>query len=384
MMKFNLVSTYNLLFDCMHIHGILGFKCYQNRIYLILHVISIALIVLGNIQMLISFGVALRKCSHFSCMKGLVAQIIGRVTILGVFCTSYWKRNELAALTSNIKKQMNHLRKRTRKIAMAVNVIFIGNLLLRIHTLISNGIALWQDPVTTENLFGRFTFLQSGENVPRTFKVIFVCLFHFFTRAYIYHCILLLCLFHSSWSLFLSQRIKECDCLLTNLRHSSSTNRFVVDFIKHYEIINALVTHTESALSMQMFCLTTNYFFYVFLLFSKYLGSYSYSPTAILKSSASNVVHAASYFGIIYFASRVHQQDSRLKERVENIAFQLQLSKVSKTDGYILKEFICSRRPLIFTACGMFNFTKDFLLASTGILITYNLLFLQLDMYSHN
>lgn len=132
---------------------------------------------------------------------------------------------------------------------------------------------------------------------------------------------------------------------------------------------------------MHIFCYIASNFFELFMQFSLLFETYTYSLTSMLRSSVFPVIEGVSYFAIFYFASKVQQKDTKLRNRVKDIAFRLQLSELNKSYGYIFTEFIYSRRIIIFTACGMFDLSKRVLLASTGILISFNLLILQLTMF---
>lgn len=164
---------------------------------------------------------------------------LARVICWNIFHISSEKK-ELNDLIKEIMKQRLHLKSRTRKILLAVNII-ISHLLHLIYILISNGLFLWKHPVTTDTLFTSFI----PENLPRNLKAIFVCVYYFFSMVYTHYCSLLLCLYYCSWCLISSQEIKECGYLLAHISLNHGESRLVMSFIEYYDKIHALATLTE-------------------------------------------------------------------------------------------------------------------------------------------
>ncbi|GBN28591.1 hypothetical protein AVEN_185114-1 [Araneus ventricosus] len=91
-------------------------------------------------------------------------------------------------------------------------------------------------------------------------------------------------------------------------------------------------------------------------------------------------LQGVSFFVVIFFAAQVHEEDEELRHEVKDIAFQLKNLKGTEESYEALFLFLESKRPLALTASGLFQFKKNLLLSSAGILITYNLLILQLDI----
>ncbi|GBM43285.1 hypothetical protein AVEN_220817-1 [Araneus ventricosus] len=104
----------------------------------------------------------------------------------------------------------------------------------------------------------------------------------------------------------------------------------------------------------------------------------------VIRSAIIAILNLSSFFAVACFASEVSQENERVRQKMEEIAFELSLSDVTEKQGRILYRFIKLKKKLILSAWGIFSFTSGFLLTSIGVSITYNLLLLQLDIYSGN
>ncbi|GBO00108.1 hypothetical protein AVEN_265419-1 [Araneus ventricosus] len=133
-------------------------------------------------------------------------------------------------------------------------------------------------------------------------------------------------------------------------------------------------------MSLQVFFLTCLCFSDIFAVFSNILGFYRiFSSVHIAGNVASVTLSFSSFFCMAYSAGGVYEKDQKLRKTIKEISFSLRCSEGTKRDGKLLLEFIRSREKLIFTGNGVFAFTKSFLLSSAGVLISYNLLLLQLE-----
>lgn len=131
---------------------------------------------------------------------------------------------------------------------------------------------------------------------------------------------------------------------------------------------------------MQVFWLTASHFVMVFIQFSRVLGFYTYSGSVFVENSVLAGLQCASFFGVTYFAAGVHERDMAVRRAAEDCAFRLTAKGQGPRElGDLLERFLQSKGVVIFSALGIFDFTKGFLLSSTGVLISYNLLILQLD-----
>ncbi|GBN04557.1 hypothetical protein AVEN_257151-1 [Araneus ventricosus] len=120
-------------------------------------------------------------------------------------------------------------------------------------------------------------------------------------------------------------------------------------------------------------------FIVLFAMLSKILGFYGYFNVILdVENSVFASLQSISFLTIIFFASAVKREDEDLRNHVHHIGFQWSLAEETKECSKLLVRFIESKHHLVLTAGGIFHFTKSFLFSSIGVLITYNLLFLQL------
>ncbi|GBN77677.1 hypothetical protein AVEN_161884-1 [Araneus ventricosus] len=172
----------------------------------------------------------------------------------------------------------------------------------------------------------------------------------------------------------LSQYLKE-------QRYYSSLKQISVPcFIRDYSFLHKIILLAESALSSQIFWLLSSLFTSLFVLFSATLRFNSSSPLiADLEYIIFAALQGISFFVVILFAAQVNEEDEELRHEVKDVTFQLKRWIRTEENYEALLLFLESKRPLALTASGLFQFKKNLLLTSAGILITYNLLILQLD-----
>ncbi|GBN83329.1 hypothetical protein AVEN_250047-1 [Araneus ventricosus] len=132
-------------------------------------------------------------------------------------------------------------------------------------------------------------------------------------------------------------------------------------------------------MSLPVFLLTCSHFSDFFSVFSYGLGFHQCSDFCAVSKVASTTLTLSSCFCVAYFASGVYEEDQKLRKAIKEISFSLRCSEGTKRDGKLLLEFIRSKEKLIFTANGLFNFTKSFLLGLASVFLSYNLLLLHLD-----
>ncbi|GBN28586.1 hypothetical protein AVEN_185110-1 [Araneus ventricosus] len=212
------------------------------------------------------------------------------------------------------------------------------------------------------------------QNIYFPVKLTVVATYYVSTRTIKYVCPLLLILFYVQQCFLLSQYLKE-------QRHYSSLKQISVPcFIRDYNFLHKTILLAESALSLQIFWLISSLFTSLFVLFSATLRFNSSSSLIVdLEYIIFAALQGISFFVVIFFAAQVNEEDEELRHEVKDIAFQLKQWKRTEKSYETLFLFLESKRPLALTASGLFQFKKNLLLTSAGILITYNLLMLQLD-----
>lgn len=380
-------KSYNVILDFLYILGVPGMKRKEQWQLTLLHLISITIMHIGHLHILVLDGGVLNYCNDFQCSKITFSIIMWRLLLLANWYSIYFKRKEVKDLLSAIEMLQKERNKKLFRTLNVINGIFVLVLLVYVYLIVrgSSGIILWPDSNKIDSMFHKLAFgLGTAIQIP--VKAAFIFLFHFFTWPFIYLCPLLLSLFYTSWCFVLSRQLKEIGDQLADLSQSSSSNsrRLAIGFINNYGDMYQLAGLSESALSTQVFWLCSSHFLLLFRLFSKLLFVYTYIPITLVNDSVVPVLQSLCFFAISYSASEVSHQDGVVRERAEDAAFRMELAKDTKDCGEILAKFVRSRKPLIFSACGMFDFTKGFLLASSGVLISYNLLILQLNTSTGN
>ncbi|GBM78271.1 hypothetical protein AVEN_245205-1 [Araneus ventricosus] len=116
-------------------------------------------------------------------------------------------------------------------------------------------------------------------------------------------------------------------------------------------------------------------------MFSKVLNinAFLLNPIFKIDNSVFGLLQSIAFFALTYFASHVSKADEELRKKVKDVAFRLSLQENTRAHSELLVRFMKSKWRLILTAWGVFQFKKSFLFASAGVVITYNLLILQLD-----
>ncbi|GBN08696.1 hypothetical protein AVEN_73492-1 [Araneus ventricosus] len=133
-------------------------------------------------------------------------------------------------------------------------------------------------------------------------------------------------------------------------------------------------------MSVQVFFLISSHFSDLFPVFSHVLGFYTMSNSVyVAQKVVFTILNFVTFFCIAYAASGVYEKDQKFRKAIMEISFSLRCAEDTKRDGKLLLEFIRSKEQLIFTANGIFTFTKSFLLAAASVFLSYNLLLLQLD-----
>ncbi|GBN96950.1 hypothetical protein AVEN_143836-1 [Araneus ventricosus] len=155
--------------------------------------------------------------------------------------------------------------------------------------------------------------------------------------------------------------------------------------MREYAVIHEFSCSVESAMSLQIFCLCLSNFTQIFIAFSTVLGFHSGgNGMSAVGRAIIAILNLSSFFAVAGFALGVSQEDENTRQKMEEIAFDLSLSEETEKQGKVLYRFINLKKKLIFSAWGVFSFTRGFLLTSIGVLNTYNLLLLQLDTYHGN
>lgn len=233
--------------------------------------------------------------------------------------------------------------------------------------------------LSSTNAVGYFfsdTLLKSYPDVVFPIKVLIATIFFISTKLLILFSHAALTIMYASVSYFCSQLIKECG---NHLQSESVHGQCVANFMRSYGRVHTFVLRIEESLSFQILFLSASNFFELFSLFSRILGFTPVRQIYQVGNFVSSFLSSLSFLVIAVFASRVDTQDGVLRRVSKMAAFNLSLSKNTQPCGELLTRFMESRERLTLTAFGLFQFTRSFLLGSSGVLLTYNLLIVQID-----
>ncbi|GIY58698.1 uncharacterized protein CDAR_416051 [Caerostris darwini] len=291
----------------------------------------------------------------------------------------YVKRTRITSLLKAFGRVQKSHKVKLAKYKLITNIVTLLYLLFCLCYFSSVIIVLCIDEYESENWFEDLTF-HSNIAVSLPIKVSFNIAYIVLTRLFRVVSPLFLTAFYIHWCLILNRLTKQCAEELRISVQTSNKKRIVHNFIRNYNKLHGLAVMTESALSVEIFWLMASHFTIVFGMLSKVLGFFGYIDIILdLENSVFATIDCISFFAIIFFASRIHREDEKVRDQVREVIFQLSLAKDSTESSKLLLRFIQSKRQLVLTAGGIFEFTKSFLFTSAGVLITYNLLILQLN-----
>ncbi|KAG8187385.1 hypothetical protein JTE90_016931 [Oedothorax gibbosus] len=169
--------------------------------------------------------------------------------------------------------------------------------------------------------------------------------------------------------------IKECGNIFVQ---KLTDEQSVAEFVKNYARIHRLVHKIEGSFSWQILFLTMSNFIELFQLFSVFLG-FSVNQFVYKVELVASCLSSFSFFSIAIFASQVDSQDKVLRRATKEASFNLRVYEETRARGELLVKFMKSKEALSLSACGMFQLNRSVLFTSFGVLLTYNLLILQLN-----
>ncbi|KAG8177794.1 hypothetical protein JTE90_017655 [Oedothorax gibbosus] len=402
-MKFDFKTMYNstiqrlqeldLLQYILYTWGIPGMQPGDNRSIHAIHTVSVLVMFANHLYTFVLYSHYLGLCSKFQCSKVVISLIMWRLFAVANWYSVFVKRREVRELLASSRNLDKRYKAKIDKNKLIVNVLMVGILAVLFYLLIMILVILWNDPATASSRFDEMTFrarkntsqdssssqsdqVETPFTSHHSFKVAATFLVTS-TTLLVKALSVFLTVFYTTWCHSLSQVLAQCG---DRLEHHSDRERAVLQFLVDYDAIHDMCLLTESALSMQVFWLSSSHFVMVFIQFSKILGFYTYSNSIFVENTVLAALQCVSFFAVTYFASEVHKQDKVLREIASDLGFRIRLSKGSRDFGDLLEQFLQSKEVVIFSALGIFDFTKGFLLSSTGVLISYNLLILQLDI----
>ncbi|GBM59821.1 hypothetical protein AVEN_10026-1 [Araneus ventricosus] len=213
-----------------------------------------------------------------------------------------------------------------------------------------------------------------------SFKTIFVMFYFTSTKVLPLIVSILFSLFYISVCIFLSRILRECGQRLKLGCKSAGIKQVSDRFIAEYTDVHRFACDIESSLSLQVLAICVTNFAELFAIFAIVLRFYPFESTAfIIEKAFISPINFTSLFGIAYFASEVQREDQEVRRALKEIMYISSLSKETWKSGEIMRRFIKSKENIVFSAWRVFNFSRGFLLASAGTIVSYNLLLLQLQ-----
>lgn len=371
----------DILLDILYVFGVIGLKQFKHPFFHVCNFSSIILIWITLAYSCVLYINVLRNNTDFNRAKVVVSFLIWRSLIVSNWFSLFLKRKHLMSLLLELNKQesMHKLRIGRRRLFKSIMTLTFLSLSLFITSKIAT--IVWMDPVLTERWFHLLSFGYKG-TFSKVFKVAIVVVFFAIAKMFVVALPLLMTLFYTHFCSDLTRIIKKCNGLLDYLSRLK-TKKCLMTFIKDYSRLHYLATLSESALSTQVFWLVASHFVMVFIQFSKLFQFHPYSASIYIENSIYPFFLTVSFFAIVYFASEIHREDGVLRANAEDLAFRLWLSKGTQKRGALLRQFIRSKQSIVFTASGMFHFHRSILLSCLAILLSYNLLILQLNHGSY-
>lgn len=363
------MQKYSLFLHILFIMGCPGLIRNPNYLLNILNKSSVLLLWICHLHNISMFVCDITKCYGAKCAKVNVTSILFRSFLIQSWITLYLKRKDLQKLTHVITKY--HI-KNIKCPVLLFNAVVIVFLLSSSVVLTGAVVVLWNQNATIDRWFKRLSFGMNSDH--RIMKFAYVSGHMFINKIFSHILPILLCLFYSSLCYGLIQMIKECRDLLTCSKESFDV---VQKFINFYSTVHDLSAYVESTISSHVFWLISALLLTVFNQLSKMLSYYKFYPSLFIEETYFQVLGDMSVFLVPYFASKASEEDSKLRRKVKNIAFKMRLSKETELHGNVLSNIIHYKAAIVFTANGLFAFKKSFLLNSLGILLTYNILYLQ-------
>lgn len=180
--------------------------------------------------------------------------------------------------------------------------------------------------------------------------------------------------FHISLMAHLILTISYCKKEMQN-----KTEKSLESFMKKYSRVHRMATTFESAVSLETLFLTFYQYSLMYFLISNLFG-FGMNFNDIL-TEIFHVLHCIQpflYIAMLLAASEVNNQDNLLRTAVKNWVFRLSIHHTTSGNSDMLSKFMYSKPVITFTAWKMFSFTRTFIVTSTGALLTYSLLVMQL------
>lgn len=171
------------------------------------------------------------------------------------------------------------------------------------------------------------------------------------------------------------------DKLKLNLLKKEFSYDILLNFVKNYSVFSAFILNANAIFSLPMMFVMIMYFTKMFSVMATILVANSFSSYHWLWIDVFNVLimNVSVTFSICNMANRL----KRKMENINNIFLRvneiLLLSRYPDDRCFFLVKHMISKRPLILSAEDVFFFSRKFFVMALGTLVTYGLLFIQVQ-----
>lgn len=309
-----------------------------------------------------------RLCDSSICQKTKLSMIVWDFCIAFMWYSLALKRRKVKKLIKeyySFQRRNDTILKKSRIILNVITISLIG-----LSTVFL--VFLMVTPVINENYAERWY-----DNLQLPFSNIFgtrLILFLYFASAVAVYLFFahMLYLFHIALLVSVLKAIN-----LTKKMSMRLNNKENVDaFMRMYTEVHKLSATVESAVSQELFFMSSYECSFLFLAISFWVEGIPANAMEIIRKSFLHLQFLL-FVVMVFVASEIHGRDISLKIKIKDIAFRMSLSSDNSQSADLLSRFLDSKSAIIFTAWKMFSFTRSFFLTSIGVFLTYSFLLLQ-------
>nr|XP_015903969.2 uncharacterized protein LOC107436688 [Parasteatoda tepidariorum] len=317
-------------------------------------------------------------CSNIKCTKKCLCQLLIRAFVVADWIILKVKEKEIASLLQRfktLKRLRGSIFRRCNLIINSATVIILLFSTVVYIFIVEHFLTNIED---SKRYFAAATFNANISLDDFTISIL-TALYFLVTRLTRTVIPSLLSIIYITWCNALCEAVKRCKDMI-RIPTANKTLDYL-PFIQEYTYTYNLIAEIENIFSSHVFCLIGANFFVFFLSFTQLVGFTSiFDMPQKTENFTILLVQGVLLFVIIYKAAKVGEEDRLVRKKVKDLVFFLLSSKETCHNGNFLSEFLNSKPNITLTAGGAFTFTKSLLFTTVGVIITYNLLILQLQI----
>lgn len=179
----------------------------------------------------------------------------------------------------------------------------------------------------------------------------------------------------------LNSLLKNCKENLVKLNEVSSD--CLMHFVKEYSKLLGLVHEFSSILSIPIFLLMVMHLLCMFTGTAIFLMNQEILKVNFIGENAFLLISGTSYLMLLVItASNIHVQTQAISGLLKDVyEREISSSKLSSRDLKVLQT-IANKDAVLISACGMIQFTRNYIISVLGGFITYALLFISINSNS--